>query len=269
MIYSRLSMEDPFCACIYKTFVDEPVSTWSTILELIFSVGLSICGFLVNYRFIRKLQEEKRETPLGRKGNVIEPIMSWYCRFQIIYWPYHLLYFWLSRNEIISSEFIYYQSWFCDVLTLTLRFGRVCIAYNSLFVSLIRYLYIVHQQKANQWEFERVARRFVIASVGVPLALETIGTLTNPFTEYLSTDELDSCVDFWKSLNTTENNVETPTAKAYEFTTRYLPEKIVLGVYYIYASVTGIIFLNIADAFLYFKIFQSIKRLVFSIRFLS
>ena len=255
-------MEDPFCACIYKTFVDEPVSTYSTILELLFSVGVSICGILVNSRFLRKLKEEKQETPLGRKGNVIEPIMSWYCKFQIIYWPYHLLYFWLNQNEIISNEFMYHQSWFCDVLTLAMRFGRVCIAYTSFFVSFIRYLYIVHQQKANQWEYENVARRFVMASICVPLAIEAIGTLTNPYTEYLSTDELNSCVDFWQSLNTTEN-VEIPTAKAYKFTTRYLPEKFVIGVYYTYASITGIIFLNIADAFLYFKIFQSIKRLVF------
>ena len=75
-------MQDPFCACIYKTFVDTPISTWSTILELIFSLLIGVCGGTVNYRFVKKLQEEKRNTPMGRKGNVIEPVIRWNCTFQ-------------------------------------------------------------------------------------------------------------------------------------------------------------------------------------------
>ena len=255
-------MDDPFCACIYKTFVDAPVSTWSTILEFLISVVIGVCGVIVNYRFVRKLQEERRSTPLGRKGNVIEPVIKWNCIFQIIYWPYQLLYSWLNQNEVISSEFIYTQSWLCDVLTLALRFGRITIAYNSMFVALIRYLYIVHQKKANQWEFQNVAKHFIFASVSTPLIIETIGTLTNPFTEYLTKEDLESCVDFWQDMNTTQTHIEIPVAKAYEFTTYHLPKTAVDIVYNIYAVLTMILFLNIIDGFLYFRMFQTIKRWV-------
>ena len=255
-------MDDPFCACIYKTFVDAPISTLSTIIEFLISVVIGSCGVVVNYRFVRKLQEERRNTSLGRKGNVIEPVIKWNCIFQIIYWPYQLLYFWLNENEVISSEFIYTQSWLCDILTLTVRYGRIIIAYNSLFVALIRYLYIVHQKKANQWQFENVAKLFIIASVFTPLVMETIGTLTNSFTEYLSKEDLETCVDFWQDLNSTVKDIEIPVAKAYEFTTYYLPKTTVDIVYYIYAIITGILFLNIIDGILYFRIFQTMKRLV-------
>ena len=252
-------MEDPFCACIYKTFIDEPVTTWTTILELILSILISVCGMVINYRFIKRLSEERRNTPIGRRGNIIEPVIRWNCYFQMFFWPFDLLYFWINQNEIISSEFIYQNSWLCDLLTLTVRFGRMIIAYNSSFATLIRYFYIVHQQKANQWDFENVSKRFIIASIFTPILTETIGTLTNPYTEYLKEDDLNNCVEFWKgfSLNQT---IEVPTAKAYEFTTRYIPKEAVDAVYISYAVITMLVYLNFLDAGLYAKIFQTMKR---------
>ena len=91
------------CTCVYKTFVDEQISTWSTVLELLFSFIIGTFGVILNYVFLKKLQVEKRGTLLGRKGNVIEPIMSWFCVFQIIYWPYYLVYFWVLVNGITEK----------------------------------------------------------------------------------------------------------------------------------------------------------------------
>ena len=95
-------MEDPFCACIYKTFVDEPVTLWTTILEFVFSIVIGICGVVINYRFVKKLSEERRNTPIGRRGNIIEPVIRWNCCFQMVFWPYDLLYFWINQNEIMQ-----------------------------------------------------------------------------------------------------------------------------------------------------------------------
>ena len=78
------------CHCTYMAFVYEPVSTLPIILELIFSCFLILLGIAVNYRFRKKLAEEKRNRPLGRKGNVIEPIMSWFCVIQMFGFPFRL-----------------------------------------------------------------------------------------------------------------------------------------------------------------------------------
>ena len=95
-----------FGVCLLKTFIDDPVATWSTILEFLFSVLIGVCGVIVNYRYRQKLQEEKRNTPAGRKGNVIEPIMRWYCILQMIFWPYELLLLWITTNEVIPFEWV-------------------------------------------------------------------------------------------------------------------------------------------------------------------
>ena len=252
-------MEDPFCACIYKTFIDEPVTLWTTILEFVISIIISVCGIVINYRFVKKLSEEKRHTPIGRRGNIIEPVIRWNCCFQMVFWPYDLLYFWINQNEIISSKFIYQNSWLCDVLTLSVRFGRIAIAYNSFFATLIRYFYIVHQQKANQWNFENVAKRFIFFSIFTPLVVETIGTMTNPYTEYLEEDELNTCVEFWRSFSTNQTIV-IPTAKAYDFTISFLPKLGVDVVYHIYAIITMVVYLNFIDGWLYARIFKTMKR---------
>ena len=251
-------MSDSFCICLYQTFIDEPVSTVWTVLEFLFSIVISICGVTVNYRFRKKLQEEKRNTPIGRKGNVIEPVMRWYCILQIIFWPYELLFLWINFNEIIPTDQM--PTWLCSVLYNIIKFGRMCIAYNSLFVAIIRYVYIVHPKRSNQWDFEKSGKRFQIASIAIPIAMETIGAFTNPQTLYsTSSDRFEDCIVSYGGLNSTDN-VELPKPAAVELTMHYFPESLVLTICYIYITISVIVLMNITEGFLYFKIFQSVRR---------
>ena len=77
-------MVDQFCVCFHEAFVDFPVHTWSTSLEFGFVALITVLGIRLNYKFLSKLKKERRETPIGRKGNVIDPIMRGFLIFQII-----------------------------------------------------------------------------------------------------------------------------------------------------------------------------------------
>jgi hypothetical protein len=245
---------------MWKALIDMPVSLWSTVLEFLFSVMISVCGEIINYRFMSKLKEDKRRTPLGRKGNVIEPIMRWYCKLQMIYWPYHLLTFWVLFNEIIPFE--YMNGWWCSAWWGVLKFGRMCIGWNSLFVALIRYIYIVHRQKSNQWNFEKIGRYFRISSIAIPVAIETIGLFVTTSAEYQTTFERDvfkSCVVSLQDHNTT-HNIQTPEPFFRALTLQVIPEWLILGVYSVYVCLTIAVFSNVIDGFLYFQIHRTIKR---------
>ena len=139
-------MPDIFCTCLYASYAEhKPISNYTTVLELLFSVIITICGVTLNIKFLKQLREEKRNTPLNRKGNVIEPIMRWLCAFQIFYWPYHLSFFWIIYNEMIPSEKM--NGWWCNaMMQVGVKFGRMIVAYNSFFVALVRYIYIVHHK---------------------------------------------------------------------------------------------------------------------------
>lgn len=256
------------CSCIYKALVDTPVSLWSTIMDFLFSVIIAVFGEMSNYRFMRKLREEKRTVPLGRKGNVIEPIMSVFCKLQMIYWPYHLLYYWIAKNQIIPFE--YMNGWWCKVALLGIKIGRMCIAYNSISVALIRYIYIVHQQKSSLWEFSKVGRYFKISSIAIPFGMEIIGTFTSsskryflPFEESQPIRGFKECIDVYDFSNDT---VQFDVLKSYplEWTLQIIPERVVLVTFYIYIAITVVVYLNVAEVFLYLQIYRSLKRYVFN-----
>ena len=255
-------MSNTVCACIYETFMDPPGSIWTTALDFLFSVVIGVSGVILNYRFMKKLQEEKKKIPLGRKGNVIEPIMHLYCRLQIVYWPYYLLCYWLSFNGIVTTDHM--TGWWCDILWgYSIRFGRMCIAYNSIFVALIRYIYIVHHHKSRQWEFENVGNFFRISSITFPIIMEIVGLLTNEYSDLIfnfqSQPGYKECLALYQGLNGTEN-VVLPKPTFVAFTLNYLPELVVYIIHVIYTVLMCIVMLNVAEGFLYFFIFRNIKR---------
>jgi hypothetical protein len=206
--------------------------------------------------------KEKRNVPLGRKGNVIEPIMSSFCKLQMIYWPLHILYFWIANNEIIPFE--YMNGWWCSVANYGIRFGRICIAYNSLFVALIRYIYIVHRKKSTLWEFSKVGRYFRIASIAIPVIMETVGAFTYLYAVY-DHEFLDNgfkdCIDFYMGYNTTDN-IQIPKPIPLAWTLQVIPENVVLVANYIYIFITIVVIMNVPEVFLYFQIYRTIKRYI-------
>ena len=245
--------------CIYNFYIDEPVTISSVVLDLLFSLILIIAGYVLNYRFKKKLKEEKRAKPLHRKGNVIEPIMRWYIMFSMIYFPYAITWMWIITNEILSAEwFINY--WLFNILLQPVRIGGVIVGYNSFFVALIRYQYIVHQQKSNQWNFEKVGKLFQIASMAVPIFTE----IMRIFSEYdypglKSSEKFRNCMAAYEGLNSTEN-MTFPPPVAVGISLQFLPHEVVDAISYIYGAITFLIFSNLIDGYMYWKIFQSIKR---------
>ena len=247
------------CMCLYSSVVNNHVSNWLSPLEFLFSIIIIICGLTVNCKFLKNLREEKRNTPPNRKGNVIEPLMRWFCVIQMIYWPYHLLYFWNRENQIIQSE--YMDGWWCDAFAIGIKFGRMIVGSNSLFVALIRYIYIVHRKTANQWEFENVGRIFQFASIAVPVAMESVGLFTDhPWISLVRTQpKFIQCVATHEGLNSTESLI-IPKFTTQELALKYVPESIIFGVNCVYSFISVVIFLNLTEGFFYLRIHQIISR---------
>ena len=250
-------MSDIVCTCVYEAYIDKPMSVWTTVLDFVLSIAIAVTGAILNYKLMRKLQKEKRSKPIGRKGNVIEPIMQPFCKFQIIYWPYFLLYFWIHLNGIIPSSLI--NGWWCIVIFVTIVIGRIYISSISFFVALVRYVYIVHRETASQWDYERVGKFFKIGSVVFPTTLGTIRLFVYPNTTYQNGDKFQNCVAFYLGINNT-SNLTIPKGYPYAWTLEYIPEKILDGIDVGHRAILLVIVLNIAEAFLYLSIYRQIKR---------
>ena len=118
------------------------------------------------------------------------------------------------------------------------------IAYNSLFVALIRYVYIVHERKANRLDFEVVGRRFQIAIISVPITHVIILSLTLRPRGF--PPQADHCSDL------------TPLLMI--FSMKFVSEELSDAIAIIGVSVMVFVFLNIAEGYLYVKTFQTISR---------
>jgi hypothetical protein len=238
--------------------IAQPVTILSTVLEFIVVLIVIICGLVLNTKFRRILQEEKRSRVIGRKGNVIEPVMSWFCILQMIFWPYALLFLWINSSDILPSDSL--SSWLCGFLFITLRTGRMCIAYNSLFVAVIRYIYIVKHKTSNQWNYEKVSKWFQIASIAVPILVETSGLFTVTMEKLKFLGQIKECLSVPTPLNTTVDVEHFTPSPFAELTLQYLPASLVHVLFYIYTTIQLTVFLNIAETFLYFQIFRHMKR---------
>ena len=253
------------CHCQHFAFIYEPVSTVPMAIEFLFICFLIPIGIIQNYQFRKKLKIEKRNRPLGRKGNVIEPIMSWFCCLQMIGFPYRLIFRWVLANEVVPFDMI--PEWLCVLLTLIDRSISFCAAYNSLFVALIRYVYIVHDHKANQWEFDKVGTWFKIASIAFPIGMEITHSIIYSFGETplsheslkIGAETLDGCADILPAANVTYASSHQTVVNASSGLTPII--RIIFQILsYFYVIISVAVALNLIEAVLYCQIFSNIKR---------
>ena len=244
-------MNQRYIDCRYNFFVDIPQNTYVMILGFILSLVIIVSGIILNANFFIKLKEQKRRRQIGRKGNVIEPLMKIFCLFQMIYWPMELIFMWVNTNGIISS----YQmpTWLLYLFYELIRFGRTYLASNSIFIALIRYLYIVHHRKLNQYDFENVAKLFQSLSIMTPLAIE----LVSMFSFSANFCQLESFNDDPFEFASTQEFIQKETV---EWTMRYLPKQIVSSMGLFYVTTKILIVSNILEVLIYTKIFRSIER---------
>ena len=97
--------------------------------------------------------------------------------------------------------------------------------------------------------------------------MEFVHLCTNSSNVYLTKNALDmgkakfeSCSDSFMGNNSTFSTTITNDPSLKPFFLTIIPQAVVLAAYYFYLVVTAVVFLNIAEPFLYIKIFTCIKR---------
>ena len=244
-----------FCQCLRESAIEHPVKTWSTVTECIVSMILAVSGSLINWKLWKQLILERKNRPLGRKGNVIEPIMRWFCVHQVFFSPFYFLYNWMRVNGILPLDI---PNFLCIVMSNIAVLGRNYANFSSLFVVTIRYIYIVHDKKANQWHFEKVGRGFQIASVIIP-SFFAFGTLFT-FDPFLFIDRDETVSKCPNVFNATVHDIDELDSFQLQLANQILPQMIVRPMGIVSSSVNLLAGCNIIDAILYLQIFRKMKR---------
>ena len=237
-------MNDTYCTCIVRSLKDGPgTELLPTILDFLLSFMISICGFFLNYKLLKRLKLERKNKPIGRKGNVIEPIMRWFLVIQIAYWSYQFLMY----SRVIDVTDIVMFPFLCPFFFWMIVLGRTIIAYNSVFVAAIRYVYIVYERKANQWDFEKVGRWFKIASICTPIFHMIIFSFT---LRKSGSDGIIPRTEHCSKLASLLIN----------FTGQFISDPFADVIAIICGTILAVVYLNLVEIYLYVRIFQTIKR---------
>ena len=248
--------EDRFCICVLKSFVDKgPFDIRFVSLEFVFSFIICLVGIFLNRKFLKDLEDEKRRKPLNRKGNVIEPIMRWFCKLQLVFWPFQQFIVWSVSNDIISIDTM--PNWCCIMLTSVVIIARCIIGYNSLFVALIRFIYIVYDKKANQWNFQTVGSCFQIASIVIPFLITAVMIFT---LDPSIPDKRFSIYSHCPLIYASSDNINPLKPVTYQLTMKVLPKQLVTTLGIISATIQAIILSNLVEGVLYIIIFKHMKR---------
>ena len=252
-------MGGDLCLCLVE-FMGNSGSSITTILELGFVLFIIGLGIAINLKFKTKLHDEKKQMPINRRGNVVGSVMSVFCRLQMVFWPCDLILLWGITNEIVPVDSIHPNV--CLTLLMTVKTGRMCISYHSLFVALIRYMHIVRHKILNQWNYERVANYFKFFCIIFPLVMEGIGNFTNSdlAKEFAMIDEIRDCIGFTEQLNDGITRKEETPSKLVQWTLNHLPAQVVQALSIMYTILTVLVSVNVIEAYLYLRIFQTMER---------
>ena len=250
-------MIDLFSDCVIKVFTNDATSTVSIAVESIFSFVAIICGVMLNYRFLKKLETERRNKPDGRKGNIIEPIMTLFCKIQIVFWPIRLLLSLVIHNGIVRAELL--PIWLRYVILSSLMAGRTYVSFNSFFCAFIRYLYIIHPKKSNQWDYERTGKKFKTLSFIIPMIVGLLSIFGVGGIQFSGNETFDKCVESYVDTNVTYIANGRVSILASTF-----PNYFTVSTMYILHCVVIFVWLglgmNVTEGFLYCHIFNWIRR---------
>ena len=156
---------------------------------------------------------------------------------------------------------LYTGVWVCYVTGFFYLFGTYVILFHSLVISLMKYVFIVHQKTVRQLGEEKFKRIFFITNIFHPLFLTISSLLLLDFEAYSG---LIQCFDLKKELieryNTTTGNLERMffcKLNSEEYESFYFIKQGFCAGKMIWVLAFSC---NIPESFFYYKIFRKIKR---------
>ena len=256
-------LPDRACYCILHAMFGTAKSTTSQTLVVIATIFIAISSPAVNIRWYKILQHEKRTTPISRKGNVAYPILTLYSVVQVFSIPLVIYHTVLQLGFIESS---WHPPWLCYIgKTITFMFGSY-VSFHSYFTAMVRYGFIIHESKVNNFGIQKTKAVFLYASVLVPVIIGLTFDVTSAPLFIKDTQPYRQCVEF--SHNVSNMTIwhekgfpdEAYTTIVYNHLTKVIPNWLVHGISGFCMIVWATGFSNLVEGYLYYRMFSHVKR---------
>ena len=181
----------------------------------------------------------------------------------MLYYAFYIPFFTVT-NTLPNLADQYTGEWFCYLATFITVYGFSMISFNSLLIAVMKYVFIVHSEKARLYGDTKTEKMFFIINLTLPMFLAVFTCITRDFDSFSA---LNSCFGQTEQVlaqyNTWPKNFEKfllcnlnrQDDQSYG-DTFYVVKQVLCATKSIGLS---LIITNIPEAFFYYKIFQKMK----------
>ena len=235
----------------------------SSLGDFILSMVCSLFGLLCNWQFlyVMKRDEQERLRRGEREQTLVQDVMTTFTIIQMIVYPHLLITDWYINSGFPLPVWTWH--WFCYYRFYKVTV-RVYLAFNSLVVASMRFIYILHNTWVLQFGKQRTKKLFYWLGLLIPLA----GcTMMDSVHERASRVAPHFCVCLQSYEMVTDNstnghsiNMTSFNSPAYSFVHGYIPASITNIADTILEILAILIFSNLVEGILYYKIFTHLRR---------
>ena len=220
---------------------------------IIQSIAFAI-GLLINIRII--------SVCLSDKSSKTRNIHIIYSIFSTIFYLFDIPF--LAITNDVPNLSMYAGEWLCHIASFIIIFCIHIIFMNSFWVALMKYIFIVHWDRALQWGHEKIERVLLIVSLVLPLIFTITIILTKDFDSY---EKLNSCYGIeTKKLDPVDGMKGYFLCDLTNFDTNdihdYISYVIIQAICISRSVLTLPATTNMSEALFYYKIFKRMKRYV-------
>ena len=226
----------------------------SDIVNILIQSIAFILGLFINIRIIYVC--------LNDKSSKTRSIHIIYSIFSTIFYLFDIP-FAAITNEVPNLS-KYTGEWLCHISSFIIIFCIHIIFMNSFWVALMKYVFIVHWDRALQWGHEKIERVLLIISLVLPLIFTIIIVLTKDFDSY---ETLNSCYGIeTKKMDPVDGIKGYFLCDLTNLNTNDIHDFILYAIIQAICISRSILTLpattNLSEALLYYRIFKRMKRYV-------
>ena len=169
----------------------------------------------------------------------------------------------VTISNAIPNLSMYTGEWFCSFSFFVVNYGVNVVISNSLILACMKYIYIVHWDKAMVFGHEKIQTVFFILTFAIPFFIAGVATITNDFDSYKA---VKNCFGIQNQPKERKNggvwqrlflcNIANTGAENYV-------GYVLLQIVCVSRSILSyILCTNLPEAFFYYKVFKKMRRWV-------
>ena len=199
-----------------------------------------------------------------RDDSLLKENAQLYAINHLILWPTWLVL--LTTTDFIHPVNEVFGQWFCTLGSFMFYLGGLIMAFHSLVAAIMRYLFVVHEEKIKEMGIKKAKRIFLVISVLIPLIVALWHLLDAPeinamhFITKCNGNAHKSFLVETSSLNVLKRNFCTYENESATQNSGYILQQVRRLSCIGRIMATLFIGFNFVEAFLYYKIVYHLKR---------